>query len=88
MIKSRKITYTISAILILSSITAITLWGFNLGIDFTGGTNWYGDGRDHAWYFLDNLTYNEANAVPEPSTFALMCLGLAVWGYGRKRHRS
>jgi preprotein translocase subunit SecF len=38
MIKFRKITYLFSGILVLASITAIALWGFNLGIDFTGGS--------------------------------------------------
>jgi len=36
-IKTRKITYVISAILIIVSISSLAIRGLNLGIDFTGG---------------------------------------------------
>ena len=38
MIHFRKITYIISGSLVLLSISAIAIWGFNLGIDFKGGS--------------------------------------------------
>lgn len=38
MIRFRKIPYIISGALILLSIVAIALWGFNFGIDFKGGS--------------------------------------------------
>jgi len=38
MIHFRKITYIISGFLVLLSISAIAIWGFNLGIDFKGGS--------------------------------------------------
>jgi preprotein translocase subunit SecF len=34
----RKIFYTFSAILIIASLAAISVWGLNFGIDFKGGT--------------------------------------------------
>ncbi len=34
----RKISYTISAVLVLSSILALFVWGLKFGIDFTGGS--------------------------------------------------
>ena len=37
-IKNRKIWLSISGILIALSITALSLWGLNFGIDFTGGS--------------------------------------------------
>jgi preprotein translocase subunit SecF len=37
-VRYRKIFYTISALLVLASITAMVIWGFNLGIDFKGGS--------------------------------------------------
>jgi preprotein translocase subunit SecF len=37
-IRYRAVFYTISAILVLGSILAISLWGLNLSIDFKGGT--------------------------------------------------
>jgi SecD/SecF fusion protein len=36
-IKTRKITYVISTILIIASISSLTIRGLNMGIDFTGG---------------------------------------------------
>ena len=36
----RKIYYSISATVILVSFLVIGLWGFKLGIDFTGGSSW------------------------------------------------
>lgn len=38
MIKIRKITYTISGILVLLSLVSMALWRFNFGIDFKGGS--------------------------------------------------
>ncbi len=37
-IKNRKIWLSVSGILIALSITALSLWGLNFGIDFTGGS--------------------------------------------------
>ncbi|MEA3272035.1 MAG: protein translocase subunit SecF, partial [Patescibacteria group bacterium] len=37
-VKRRKIWFTISAILVATSIFALVFWGLNLGIDFTGGS--------------------------------------------------
>lgn len=37
-LKTRKIWYTISAVLVITSIVFWIIWGLNLGIDFTGGT--------------------------------------------------
>ena len=37
-IPHRKIWFTISSVLVILSIVAISLWGLNLGIDFTGGS--------------------------------------------------
>ncbi len=37
-VKHRNIFYTISGILIVASIAAMVVWGFNLGIDFKGGS--------------------------------------------------
>lgn len=37
-IKNRKIWLSISGILVALSITALSLWGLNFGIDFTGGS--------------------------------------------------
>ena len=37
-IQKRKIFFTFSGILVLASILALSLWGLNLGIDFTGGS--------------------------------------------------
>ena len=34
----RKVSYTISSILVLSSIAALLIWGLKFGIDFTGGS--------------------------------------------------
>ena len=37
-VKNRKIFFSISAILVLLSIISMLVWGFNFGIDFTGGS--------------------------------------------------
>ncbi|GBE16575.1 preprotein translocase subunit SecF [bacterium BMS3Abin15] len=37
-INKRKYTYIISAVLIVLSVTALSVWGLRLGIDFKGGT--------------------------------------------------
>ncbi|NOQ68044.1 hypothetical protein GQ568_01220, partial [Patescibacteria group bacterium] len=37
-VQRRKIWFAFSAILISASIAALSVWGLNLGIDFTGGT--------------------------------------------------
>ena len=38
-VKNRKIFYTISIVLVLSSITALFVWGLSFGIDFKGGSS-------------------------------------------------
>lgn len=37
-VKTRYIWFTVSAILMVASIVVLSIWGLNLGIDFTGGT--------------------------------------------------
>lgn len=37
-VRNRKIFFSISAILVLLSIVSMFVWGFNFGIDFTGGS--------------------------------------------------
>ena len=37
-VKYRKFFYTLSGILMLGSLLAIMVWGFNPGIDFKGGS--------------------------------------------------
>ena len=37
-VKNRKIWLSLSALLMATSIVFIFLWGFNFGIDFTGGS--------------------------------------------------
>jgi len=37
-VRNRKIFFGVSGILIVLSIAAMSVWGFNLGIDFTGGS--------------------------------------------------
>ncbi|MEK7209719.1 MAG: protein translocase subunit SecF [Patescibacteria group bacterium] len=39
-IPHKKISLTISVILVLASILSVVFWGLKLGIDFTGGTYW------------------------------------------------
>ena len=38
-VKNRKIFYTISLVLVLASITALSVWGLTFGIDFKGGSS-------------------------------------------------
>ena len=37
-VQKRKIWFSISAVLVVLSIVSLSLWGLNLGIDFTGGS--------------------------------------------------
>jgi preprotein translocase subunit SecF len=39
-IKKRKFFYGFSGIMILASLLSLLVWGFNFGIDFTGGSLW------------------------------------------------
>ena len=55
--------------------------------DFTDGVPWnYGDDREHAWYFIDNLSYAvESSPVPVPGTALLFFSGLlAIAGLRKK----
>ena len=36
----KKIYLTVSAILVVASVVAMSIWGLNLGLDFTGGSLW------------------------------------------------
>ena len=38
MVRNRKITYIFSAVLVAASLLSVFIWGFKLGIDFTGGS--------------------------------------------------
>ena len=44
---------------------------------FIGASPYYGDGRLHAWYQIDNIFCEniQVSATPEPSSYALMVLG-------------
>jgi len=37
------------------------------------------------WWLMDDLTINESTSVPEPTTLALLVLGLASVGFSRKK---
>ncbi len=52
------------------------------GNDFVRASNVTGNGRH---WVLDNLTFNESATVPEPSSFALIALGLLGLRMTRKR---
>ncbi len=55
-------------------------------IDFTGGGDTYGSGRNHAWIGVDNISYNNnIAAVSEPGSLALLGAGLAGIGFARRR---
>ncbi len=57
-------------------------------IDFTGGSPEYSDGRLHAWYTLDNITYEAepVSPIPTPSAIILgsMGAGLVIWTRRRR----
>jgi PEP-CTERM motif len=57
--------------------------GFSVLADVhgTGGTTWV---QDTNAYML-KLDVSQASAVPEPTTYALFCIGMGVVGYARKR---
>ena len=38
MVRNRKITYILSAVLVAASLAALLMWGLKLGIDFSGGS--------------------------------------------------
>lgn len=52
---------------------------------FTGGGPAYGDGRNHAWYAIDNITYSPAS-IPEPSAALLLFFGMGA--FASRRHRN
>ena len=49
---------------------------------YSGGS-WYGPNQDHP--FQMQINASSPSAVPEPSTYALVCIGLVGLGYARKR---
>jgi hypothetical protein len=54
---------------------------------FTGGSpSFYNDGRNHAWYSIDNITYTPM-PIPEPSAVFLLSLGTAAGVGSRRRTR-
>jgi PEP-CTERM motif len=59
-----------------------------LKITFAGGGDRYMDGRTVAWYLISDVNYLTTNisGVPEPSTWAMMMLG--VVGLAFKAYRS
>jgi len=60
----------------------------SLLIDFTSRLPFYGDGRDHGWYSVDNLVYDEAASVPDSgSSLLLLGMGLAGLRAWRKRRQ-
>ncbi len=53
--------------------------------DFTGGDlGFYGDDRYHAWYTVDDISY-DVSQVPEPSILALLGAGVVGIGFIRRR---
>lgn len=62
----------------------------SVSFDFTGGTNYYGDGRMVAWYVVKDVDYTmgSVTAVPEPETYALMLAGLGMVGAIVRRRRA
>lgn len=50
-----------------------------------GGTETPGFSGRGAHFVLDNFTYNETVSVPEPTSMALLGLGLAGVGFARKK---
>jgi hypothetical protein len=60
----------------VSSSTAIARVEWNETGSFAGAVYW------------DNLTYEPAQAIPEPETYALMAMGLALTGFVARRRRA
>lgn len=57
-------------------------------IDFTGGAfSFYGHGRYHAWYTVDNIAYEigTTSEIAEPGLVAIFGLGLTGLGFARRR---
>jgi preprotein translocase subunit SecF len=63
-VKNRKIYYSISAILIVTSVVAILLWGLRSGIDFSGGS-------------LLEISYEEERPATEDIIVAVSRAGFA-----------
>ncbi|MGY5452989.1 PEP-CTERM sorting domain-containing protein [Agarivorans sp. MS3-6] len=76
---------------LLSTIDFSTNDVSKVEIEFTGvGLDYYGVGREHLWYRMDNIVYEPAASqpqltVPEPSTFILSILALFGLASTRKK---
>ena len=66
----------------MSSPTYVTTNGFTVLNSITGGNNYAGS------YDVSFGTSSGPSTVPEPSTYALFCIGLGAVGYARKRMNS
>lgn len=84
LISSSSVTLTQSVVLHNFNVSGVS----QISFDWTNTTgDLYGDGRtDTAWYFIDNLSYDETSSVPDSSsTLALLVGAFALVGLYRRR---